>query len=404
MVKIWSHQVTREWLGSQLLAQPVTVVDRIEELLAQGIAVEVPEEPDWSVILPLLGADFRESLHTVLSFPSLQPADESAVLGRWMECRARLQAIFVDQDWWGRLWSHLDELAKAGKAASSVGKTMESSDAIGSGLAAENLMSRLTGAESVLDLNFLLSLGSVSAHMQQFLEPELVAAIGEAGGILEPLLSHCRPIVALCWRCTPDVSHFGMIFGRAYRGFQAAVVAIQDTSIEAMNARAGWLGLLEVERFLVEREQVKALSGELRRQLERAPTVNELCAAYYQPESGEALRQPWLENLAGFRELLLRRKSREATDKVLDHWELNPSLAHPGPISAPLSDRESEATRIFKNPDLTTPEGRVLAWHLGFVDGKHRSFSEIAAQFGLPKELVGRLERRGLRKLRHELG
>lgn len=40
--KLWSHQVAREWLGSQLLAQPDTVVERIEELLAQGIVVEVP--------------------------------------------------------------------------------------------------------------------------------------------------------------------------------------------------------------------------------------------------------------------------------------------------------------------------------------------------------------------------
>ena len=403
-VSVWSHQAVGDWLATQLRAAPDRVVQKIEELLAQGIVVEVLDEPDWSKILPLLDADSRESLNTVLQLPSLSPAEQSVGLDRWIQHRARIQAIFWDEDWWDRLWARLRELAEAGKEAVRQGPSIDSSSVIVSGQQAADLLMRLTAAESGLDLDSLLSLGYISPRMKELLGPQLLEGLGESETVLEPLLSRCRRTAAMCWRCAPVVSHFGEIFGRAYRGFQMALLAIQGSSIEILDARAGWLERLEVERFFVECEQVEALSAEFRTQFGRTPTVSELWGGYYQPELSKVPEDGRLESLTDYRDLLLRRRRGEIMRRLLDHCELNRTLVDLGPIAAPLSGQEIKSSEAFRAPGHTPAEVRVLAFRHGFIDDKQRSFSDIADQFGLPTELVARLESQGLSKLRDKLG
>lgn len=362
----WSHEKACAWLAHQLRHQPDQVEQQIEDLLGHDQQVEELPCPCWDNVLPQLDQASRQWLQEILQRPRLTPAEEVPLLRQWRSQRQQIRQILADQGWSNRLRNRLQQLVEAGQLARQNDPGDEPTIALGQ--RAAELQTRLTRLSASPQLDQLLQLGSVSPRMLQILGPDLLEGLAHTGRLLEPLLGRrLQQAAALCWSVLPDPIHFLVLVQRPISGLLAALDRLDRDDSAALDARVGWMQRLEIERWRWERESLQRLSQDLRRQLGRRPTLQQLATAFGQPEA------------------------------LLDHWEMNPNLLDLGPIQSPLSRSQAAYARKWRSLSHTAAEIRVLLLRYG-IGCAPQETQEISQQFDLPTDLIGRLEDLATRK------
>ncbi len=381
---VWTLEQCRRWLAGQLRQAPAEVERRIEGQIAQEIVVESVPLPD---ILPLLDPGSRQFLEDALQRPVLTPAEEAPLLQQWLRERARIRSVLGDGHWWEPLWQRLEQLVKAIDDPTLPAEDREPVAALAQ--RASELQSQLAGLHSGLDR--LLSLASIPPRLLQMLGAELLEGLGQAGRALDPVLGHrLRRTAALCWRYLPDPLHFPVVIQRPIQGLLAAVDGLDLPYSERLDARAGWLECLELERFLLQREKLAWVSRKLRKQLGRTPGLDEMAAASYDPHA--------LDCTGREGEMLEERLRGEWLNSLLDHWEMDPNLFELGRAGEKLTRKETAQARSLRRPGHSLPEVRVLLLRYGLW-GEPASLEETAERLALPVQAVRRLEMLAARKL-----